>query len=88
MKSDVLRALRLTGAIRFRPRATSSRPRSSTIQGALPGDVLAVRLDRAKGVAMSESPGERFATFTVRLRPMLGCVGAAPGFGIAPCPTG
>jgi len=98
------------------------------IQGAMPGDVLAVRfdrirlnrdyavsddgivgralgpqfavkmkdlgnsvrwhLDRTKGVATSESPGEHLAAFTVPLRPMLGCVAVAPGFGAAPFSTG
>jgi amidase len=98
------------------------------IQGAMPGDVLAVRfdrirlnrdnavsddaivgratgpqfavkmkdtgksvrwrLDREKGVATSELPGEHLKSFTVPLRPMLGCVAVAPGFGAAPFPTG
>jgi acetamidase/formamidase len=46
------------------------------------------RLDREKGVATSESPGEHLAAFTVPLRPMLGCVAVAPGFGAAPFATG
>lgn len=45
-------------------------------------------LDRARGVAMSESPGEHLKTYTVPVRPMLGCVGVAPGFASAPFPTG
>jgi len=46
------------------------------------------RLHADKGVATSESPGEHLSAFTVPLRPMLGCVGVAPGFGAAPFPTG
>ena len=98
------------------------------VEGAMPGDVLAIRFDRirlnrdwaisddgivgralgpqfavkmkdvgkdvrwhlnrARGVATSESPGAHLGAFTVPLRPMLGCVGVAPGFGAAPFPTG
>jgi amidase len=36
------------------------------------------RLDRAKGVATSEASNEHLASYTVPLRPMLGCVGVAP----------
>ena len=46
------------------------------------------RLDRQRGVAMPESPSEHLKSFTVPLRPMLGCVAVAPGFGAAPPPTG
>jgi amidase len=46
------------------------------------------RLDRQRGVAMPEKPTEHLANFTVPLRPMLGCVAVAPGFGAAPPPTG
>lgn len=35
-------------------------------------------LDMAKGVATSERPGEHLAHYSVPLRPMLGCVAAAP----------
>jgi amidase len=52
------------------------------------GKTVRWRLDREKGVATSESPGEHLAAFTVPLRPMLGCVAVAPGFGAAPFPTG
>jgi acetamidase/formamidase len=46
------------------------------------------RLDRERGVASLERPTEHLATFTVPLRPMLGCVAVAPGFGAAAPPTG
>ena len=46
------------------------------------------RLDRQRGVAMLETPTEHLKNFTVPLRPMLGCVAVAPGFGSAPPPTG
>ncbi len=44
-------------------------------------------LDAASGVAMLEKPSERLKNFAVHLRPMLGCVGVAPGFGGAPVST-
>src|SRR5215510_2854085 len=37
---------------------------------------------------MPEKPTERLARFTVPIRPMLGCVAVAPGFGAAPPQTG
>jgi amidase len=46
------------------------------------------RLDRQRGVAMPEKPTEHLANFTVPIRPMLGCVAVAPGFGSAAPPTG
>ena len=46
------------------------------------------RLDRQRGVAMPEKPSEHLTTFTVPIRPMLGCVAVAPGFGSAPPATG
>ena len=46
------------------------------------------RLDRQRGVAMLEKPTEHLANFTVPVRPMLGCVAVAPGFGAAPPNTG
>ena len=46
------------------------------------------RLDRQRGVAMLETPTDHLASFTVPIRPMLGCVAVAPGFGAAPPPTG
>jgi len=45
-------------------------------------------LDVAKGVATSEKPGDHLGRYTVPLRPMLGCVGVAPGPAAAPPPTG
>ncbi len=45
-------------------------------------------LDRQRGVATPEKPSEHLTNFTVPVRPMLGCVAVAPGFGAAPPPTG
>jgi acetamidase/formamidase len=39
------------------------------------------RLDRELGVAKLAKPSENLKDFTVPLRPMLGCVGVAPGLG-------
>jgi amidase len=39
------------------------------------------RLDRERGLAMLEQPTSALATYTVPLRPMLGCVGVAPPAG-------
>lgn len=41
-------------------------------------------LDLEKGVAALEKPSETMKGFSVPVRPMLGCVGVAPGFGSAP----
>ena len=41
-----------------------------------------------RGVAMLEKPTEHLANFTVPVRPMLGCVAVAPGFGAAAPPAG
>jgi acetamidase/formamidase len=46
------------------------------------------RLDRERGLAMPEKPPEHLKNFAVPIRPMLGCVAVAPGFGAAPPPTG
>jgi len=46
------------------------------------------RLDRSRGVATSEATNPHLAGYTVPLRPMLGCVGVAPGPAQAPPPTG
>lgn len=45
-------------------------------------------LDREHGVARPEKPTEAMRGFTVPLRPMLGCVAVAPGFGWPPFSTG
>ena len=45
-------------------------------------------LDRQRGLAGPEKPTEHLTNFTVPIRPMLGCVAVAPGFGSAPPPTG
>src|SRR5207245_10724208 len=45
-------------------------------------------LDVEKGIATLEKPSEAMKNFTVPVRPMLGCVGVAPGFGGAPVISG
>ena len=45
-------------------------------------------LDRERGVATTEKPGEHLARYTVPLRPMLGCVAVAPRSTQAPPGTG
>jgi amidase len=45
-------------------------------------------LDRQRGLAMPETLTAHLNNFTVPIRPMLGCVAVAPGFGSAPPPTG
>ena len=44
-------------------------------------------LDLAKGLATSEKPGEHLGRFAVPVKPMLGCVGTAPGVGQASAPN-
>jgi amidase len=46
------------------------------------------RLDRQRGLALPEKPTAHLNNFTVPIRPMLGCVAVAPGFGSAPPATG
>ena len=46
------------------------------------------RLDRERGLARLEKPTEHLGDFSVPLRPMLGCVGVAPGFASAGPGTG
>ncbi len=46
------------------------------------------RLDRQRGVATPETPSAHLKNFTVPLRPMIGCIAVAPGFGSAAPPTG
>ncbi|RKH53757.1 acetamidase [Corallococcus llansteffanensis] len=46
------------------------------------------KLDLERGVASPEKPTERLKQFTVPLRPMLGGLAVAPGFGAAPLSTG
>jgi amidase len=51
------------------------------------GKTVRWRLDRANGFATPDKPTEHLRAFKVPLRPMMGCVGVAPGFGSAPPPT-
>jgi acetamidase/formamidase len=46
------------------------------------------RLDREKGLAFLEKPGEHTAAYSVPVRPMLGCIATAPPPAAAPPPTG
>jgi acetamidase/formamidase len=46
------------------------------------------KLDREHGVARPENPTAAMKGFSVPLRPMLGCVAVAPGFGWPPFSTG
>jgi acetamidase/formamidase len=46
------------------------------------------RLDRDKGLAFLEKPGEHTAAYSVPVRPMLGCIATAPPPAAAPPPTG
>jgi acetamidase/formamidase len=52
------------------------------------GQSVRWHLDLAKGVATSEKPGDHLARYTIPLRPMLGCIGVAPGPAQAAPPTG
>jgi acetamidase/formamidase len=45
-------------------------------------------LDRPRGLATPEQPPEHLKNFTVPIRPMLGCIAVATGFGSAPPGTG
>ena len=45
-------------------------------------------LDRDRGMATPEKATDKLKSFTVPVRPMLGCVAVAPGFGAAPPGTG
>ena len=48
------------------------------------GNDVRWHLDRERMVGTSERPGNHLKTFTVPLRPMLGCVATAPGRGSVP----
>ena len=52
------------------------------------GKTVRWHLDRERGVATPANPTDHLKQYTVPLRPMLGCVGVAPGFSAAPAPTG
>jgi len=52
------------------------------------GKTVRWRLDRERGVATPAQPTEHLKQYTVPLRPMLGCIGLAPGFAAAPVPSG
>src|SRR5262249_46769509 len=52
------------------------------------GKTIRWRLDRERGMAVPEKPSDRLKGYSVPLKPMLGCVGVAPGFASAPPPTG
>jgi amidase len=52
------------------------------------GKTVRWHLDRERGVATPAQPTDHLKPYSVPLRPMLGCVGVAPGFAAAPSPTG
>jgi amidase len=52
------------------------------------GKAIRWRLDRDKGIATPDKPAEHLKDYSVPLRPMLGCVGVAPGFAAAAPGTG
>jgi amidase len=52
------------------------------------GKMLRWRLDRERMVATPDKPSEHLGGYSVPLRPMLGCVGVAPGFAAAAPGTG
>ena len=52
-----------------------------------PGEVR-WKLDRERGLAMPEKPGEHMSRFAIPVKPMLGCVATAPGTTGQPVPTG
>ena len=45
------------------------------------GKTVRWHLDRDRGVASLEKPGDNLKNYSVPIRPMLGCVATAPGFG-------
>lgn len=52
------------------------------------GKTVRWHLDLEHGVATPAAPGEHLKQYNVPLRPMLGCIGVAPGFSSAPYSTG
>jgi amidase len=46
------------------------------------------KIDRDRGVASPDVSEGKLRSFTIPLRPMLGCIAVAPGFAQAPMPTG
>lgn len=46
------------------------------------------KLDRERGMASLETPTEHLKDYTIKVRPMLGGLAVAPGFGSAPVSTG
>jgi amidase len=52
------------------------------------GKTIRWKLDRAKGTASPETPGAHMKSFSIPVKPMLGCVATAVGPAQAPPPTG
>jgi amidase len=52
------------------------------------GKAVRWHIDTDRGVATPEQPGEHLTHYSVPLKPMLGCVGVAPGLAAAPPGTG
>jgi len=53
-------------------------PRYFASLGEMKNDLVPWRLDRERGVGMPANPSARMHSYTVPLRPMLGCIGVAP----------
>lgn len=52
------------------------------------GKLVRWKLDRERGMASLETPTEHLKDYTIKVRPMLGGLAVAPGFGSAPVSTG
>jgi amidase len=75
---------------KIRPnRDTAFQNRAGLSPGVLPPEYIQTpvsnwsdiwKLDREHGTATADQPSEKLKNFTVRLKPMLGCVGVAPYF--------
>jgi hypothetical protein len=52
------------------------------------GKTVRWHLDLQRGVATSEKPGDHLKSYSVPLKPMLGCIAVAPGSAQAPSGTG
>jgi amidase len=52
------------------------------------GKTVRWHLDMDRGVATPEKPGEHLRSYSVPLKPMMGCIAVAPGLTQAPPPTG
>ena len=58
------------------------------IKGKTLNDSVRWKLDAQRGLATLDKPGEHLKSYSVPVRPMLGCIGVAPGFGRMPLIAG